>query len=130
MTISSTNLYAVGDSNEIFNIFSFFRILFESFFKFGMTIRCTSIGKKKKYVEKISSSIIKSYLQTSSTFTPNVESTTSLYFIRKVCSSYQAVFTWSLSFAKAPENIKISTRGKFLVSSTPYPVYYRTIIVS
>ena len=76
MTISSTNLYAVGDSNEIFNIFWFFTILFESFLKFGMTIRCTSIGKKKKYVNKISSSIIKSYLQTSSTFVPNIESTT------------------------------------------------------
>lgn len=75
--MASTNLYAVGDSNEIFNFFfSFFRILFESFVKFGMTIRCTSIGKKKKYVNKISSSIIKSYLQTSSRFVPNVESTT------------------------------------------------------
>lgn len=70
MTISSTNLYTVGDGNEIFNIFS----LSQSYFKFKMTIRCTSIEKKKKYVDKISSSIIKSYLQTSSTFIPIVES--------------------------------------------------------
>ena len=61
-----------------------FLSLFQSLFKFGMTIPCTSIEKKKKYVAKISSSIIKSYLQTSSTFIPNVESKTWPYFIRKL----------------------------------------------